>query len=107
MHPAPAPLHRAVEEWFASHGLIVHETHYQFDHGFYAWRHYGDKQILTLWISELTIEDYPPSTIPNMLKDFEPRSLMDEYRHAHLHVASNDSEFGAYARPNFSPRAAE
>jgi hypothetical protein len=103
---AGSDLHNAVLEWFKSHHLEVHATHYQFDHGFYAWRHQADSGALTLWVSELTAEDYEPSTIVAILRDFEPRALMTKFRHAHIHVASNDSEFGAYARDTFSPSAA-
>ena len=103
---APSGLHNAVLDWFKSHKLEVHMTHYQFDHGFYAWRHHAEKGALTLWVSELTTEDYEPSTIIAILKDFEPHALIAKFRQAHIHVASNNSEFGAYARDVFSPSAA-
>jgi hypothetical protein len=103
----PSPeLDAAVREWFASHGLAVHSTHEDFDHDFFAWRHTGDRRHLTLWISETTIEDYEPKTIIWSLRDFEPNALMETFGHAHLHVNSNEVEFGAYVRDDFSPSAA-
>ena len=101
-----AVLDAAVRDWFASHGLVVHSTHEDFDNDFFAWRYTGNRRHLTLWISETTIEDYEPKTILGILRDFEPTVLMEKFGHAHLHVASNDEEFGAYARDAFSPTAA-
>jgi len=96
----------AVREWFSSHGLAVHSAHEQFDHDFFGWRYNGDRRHFTLWIAETTIEDFEPKTIMWALRDFEPLALMAKFGHAHLHVASNNAEFGAYARDAFSPSAA-
>jgi hypothetical protein len=106
MADVPPTLDQAVSQWFADHGLSVHETHYQFDYEFYAWRYNGDKKSFTLWISEIAAEDYEPKTILFILKDFDPKKLMEGQRSVHLHVKSNESEFGAYVRSNFSPSAA-
>jgi hypothetical protein len=103
MKTAPQELEKAIREWFASLHLEIHETHYQFDHGFFAWRYYGDRRTLTLWVAERTLEDYPPSAIIGILRDFEPHALMDTHGHVHLHVNSTDSEFGAYMRSTFTP----
>ena len=106
MQVAPAALNEAVEKWFASHGLVVHKTHYQFAYEFYGWRYYGEKKVFTLWISEITAEDYDPNTILFVLKEIDPLGLMDEYRHVHAHVASNETEFGVHVRSEFTPSAA-
>ena len=103
----PSPeLDAAVRDWFAAHGLVVHSTHEDVDHDFFGWRYNGDRQHLTLWIAETTLEDYEPKTVIWALRDFEPIALMTKFGHAHLHVASNADEFGAYARDAFSPTAA-
>lgn len=106
MNTAPAATSEAVENWFAHHGLAIHKTHYQFEHAFYAWRHYGAKRVVTLWISEITAEDYDPASIAFILKDIDPNALMDSYRHVHAHVTNNESEFGVHVRSVFSPTAA-
>jgi hypothetical protein len=100
-------LHQAVLDWFTSHGLEVHEAHYQFDHGCFAWRHHANKRAVTLWVSETTAEEYPAATIVAILRDIEPKALMRKFRHAHIHVASNASEFGVYVRDAFTPRAGD
>lgn len=105
MNTAPPSLDAAVEAWFAGHGLTIHQRHYQFDYEFYAWRHTGDRRVFTLWVSELTAEDYEPSTIVAILRDIDPNGLMESYRHVHAHVTSNESEFGVHVRSTFSPTA--
>lgn len=106
MREFPPELDSAIQAWFTEHGLIVHETHYQFDHDFYAWRFYGEKRVFTLWVSKRTFEDYGVKPIMFVLKNIEPNALMDEYRHVHAHVASNESEFGVHVRSEFSPKSA-
>lgn len=100
---SPDDLHEAALSYFASHGLTVHETYYDFDHLFYAWRYYGDKRTFTLWISQIAAEDYEPAMILEILREFDPHALMTKFRYAHMHVACHDSGFGAYAHDTFSP----
>ncbi len=102
MATVSAKLDSAVRRWFDSHGLSVHETHNEFKYDFFAWRHYGNRRALTLWISEIAAEDYEPETLLYLLKDFELVALMDELGHAHLHIVTHEG-IGAYARANFSP----
>ncbi|MGD0484404.1 MAG: hypothetical protein ABSB58_07095 [Gemmatimonadales bacterium] len=78
-------------------------TYYDFDFLCYAWRHHGEKQSLTLWVSQIAAEDYQSTTIIAILREFEPQRLMDKFRHAHLHVASSESGLSAYAREAFTP----
>ena len=105
MRSFPPELDAAVRAWFSKHGLAVHETYYQFDFSFYAWRFYGDKRVFTLWISQLTAEDYSVTAMMRMLDGIDPNALMDAYRHVHAHVASNATEFGVHVRPVFTPAA--
>lgn len=105
MPAAPEALAAAVKDWFAKHGLEIHEADYQFDHDFYGWRHVGERRSFTLWISRITQEDYDPATIVYILRELEPHALMDKLRDVHAHVASNDTEFGVYVRSVFSPSA--
>jgi hypothetical protein len=100
---APDDLHDAVLEWFAFQGLPVHHTHYQFDRSYYAWRHHGDKQSLTLWVSQVAHEDYGTSAIVDMLKQADPRSLLARYRHAHLHVRTTDTALAVYSADHYAP----
>lgn len=103
---APDPLHQAVVAWLESHGLTLGATYYDFGPSFYAWRHYGNKQSLTLWVSQIAAEDYEATTIIAKLREFEPKALMEKFRHAHLHVASSESGLSAYARAAYSPTGA-
>ena len=80
-------------------------THYDFNYELYGWRYYGEKKAFTLWVSEVTAEDYEPKSILFILKDVEPTRLMATMRHAHAHVMSNESEFGVHVRDSFSPSA--
>lgn len=105
MRSFPPDLDTAIRTWFTDHGLDVHETYYQFDYSFYAWRFYGEKRMFTLWVSQLTAEDYGVKAIMHILENIDPNGLMDEYRHVHAHVASNDTEFGVHVRSTFSPTA--
>ena len=100
---APDDLHQAMLGWFASHGLSVDATHYHFDRMFYAWRHIGERRSFTLWVSQAATEDYPPTTVLGMLRNFEPAGLMDKWRHAHLHVTSGEANLSTFARDRFAP----
>lgn len=106
MRSFPPDLDAAVRAWFAGHGLDVHETYLEFDYGFYAWRFYGEKRVFTLWVSQLTAEDYSVKAIMHILGSVDPHGLMHTYDHVHAHVASNDTEFGVHVRSTFSPTAA-
>jgi len=106
MRSFPPDLDGAVRAWFTRHGLDVHERYYQFEYSFYAWRFYGEKRVFTLWVSQLTAEDYSVKAIMHMLENIDPNALMDTYRHVHAHVASNETEFGVHVRSTFSPTGA-
>ena len=89
-----------------SHGCDVHETHYQFDYSFFAWRYYGDKRSVTLWVSQTVVEDFAANHVVAMLANIDPNALMDSYRNVHVHVTWSDDSFGVHVADTFEPRAA-